>query len=154
MSKSKWKSYIKYLRKEPEEVKKFHSVLWAGVLTGVFSAFYLYFIYNIKPPLPEVNLDKTTTYIRDTNAINTETGVITETIEKPAATEGPFEGILNIIKEGFAKGKQLKEDIKLQKEIIYNNELINATSTMTTTTNTNTATTTTTITTTSPQSSM
>lgn len=57
-----------------------HSAIWAGLVTGVFAAIYLYFAYGVKPPLPDISFDNTETYVRNTQVTNT--GLQSETIQK------------------------------------------------------------------------
>ena len=41
--------YISHLRKQNENVKIIHAVIFSSILTGIFSGVYLYFVRGINP---------------------------------------------------------------------------------------------------------
>lgn len=80
------RSYIKYLANEKKEIQRIHAVFIAAIMTGVFTGAYLYILYDIAPPTPEINISNKKVYVRDQNSdlssnfsdtqINTEAVVV------------------------------------------------------------------------------
>ena len=96
-----FRSYINYLKIESEQVKRFHSALWAGVFTGVFACIYVYTLYGIAPPMPlldsfSAGFENKTEYSRkDSNQVslsNTEANDLDQKsqINTQNSTQSPF----------------------------------------------------------------
>jgi hypothetical protein len=60
--------YIEYLKHERKEIQKVHAVFFAAVLTAFFTGVYLYILYDIAPPKPNINLNTNKVYVRDPDA--------------------------------------------------------------------------------------
>lgn len=62
------RSYIKYLANEKKEIQRIHAVFIAAILTGVFTGAYLYILYDIAPPAPDISISNKKVYVRDQNS--------------------------------------------------------------------------------------
>lgn len=62
------RSYIKYLANEKKEIQRIHAVFVAAILTGVFTGAYLYILYDIAPPTPDISISNKKVYVRDQNS--------------------------------------------------------------------------------------
>lgn len=62
------RSYIKYLANEKKEIQRIHAVFIAAILTAVFTGAYLYILYDIAPPTPDISISNKKVYVRDQNS--------------------------------------------------------------------------------------
>lgn len=103
-----FRSYINYIKMESEQVKRFHSALWAGVFTGVFACLYVYTLYDIAPPMPYAEgFENKTEYSRKDNGLNQEQYILSEKESKSLqintqnSTQSPFAALKSFWKEAI-----------------------------------------------------
>lgn len=74
---------------EKKEIQRVHAVFVAAILTSIFTGAYLYILYDITPPTPEIKiLNGNKTYVRDQSndpQIVNEYTDNTDTVTEPSA---------------------------------------------------------------------
>ena len=125
------RKYLEYLKRERKEIQKVHAVFVAAIMTAFFTGIYLYVLYDITPPKPEISFNQSHVYVRDPNSDfinnNTINDIQVDNSEYYAKqNENKLTGILDRFANVFVGFQAEVENLKqvLQREKTYKAEIV------------------------------